>query len=160
MKALRLRALFLAGEQLAAPTFKGCDCSPCGNIILWRMPFKSVQRRGESKEGRRPLLCRFKGGVQGRGNRNPLPWRAFSFCPLSLCTSKEKMDTRQSRLRREKGRSKLLPYGAEKAALRNSKSQKPIPPTPAAKTRSRSSSVGRSRTAPRAAASAARPPAS
>ena len=56
---------------------------------------KPVQRQGGSKEGRSPLLCRFKDGVQGKGNRNPFPWRAFSFCPLSLCTSKEKMDSDQ-----------------------------------------------------------------
>ena len=73
--------------------FRGGGCRPCGNVILWRIICKSVQRQGGSKEGRSPLLCRFKGRVQGRGNRNPLPWRAFSFCPLSLCTSKEKMDT-------------------------------------------------------------------
>ena len=36
-----------------------------------------AQRQGRSKEGRSPLLCRFKDGVQGKGNRNPFPCRAF-----------------------------------------------------------------------------------
>ncbi|MBR0041030.1 MAG: hypothetical protein IJP64_06595, partial [Oscillospiraceae bacterium] len=30
-----------------------------------------------------------------KSESSPL-WRAFSFCPLSLCTSKEKMDTEQT----------------------------------------------------------------
>ncbi len=55
----------------------------------------SASRQGGSKEGRSPLLCRFKDEVQGKGNRNPFPWRAFSFCPFSLCSSKEKMDSDQ-----------------------------------------------------------------
>ena len=44
---------------------------------------------GRFSRGGNPLLNRFKDRVQGKGNRNPFPWRAFSFCPLSLCTSKD-----------------------------------------------------------------------
>ena len=35
------------------------DCRTCGNVLLWRVSLKSAQCRGESKEGRSPLLCRF-----------------------------------------------------------------------------------------------------
>ena len=69
--------------------------APAEKPVRKRRSSLSAPRQGGSMEGRSPLLCRFKEGVQGRGNRNPLPWRAFSFCPLSLCTSKEKMDTNQ-----------------------------------------------------------------
>ena len=103
LKDFGLRTLFLAGAAVAAPVFctrsdhisRGGGCRPCGEGCSETRPKKTAQRQGGSKEGRSPLLCRFKEGVQGRGNRNPLPWRAFSFCPLSLCTSKEKMDTNQ-----------------------------------------------------------------
>ncbi len=40
-----------------------------------------------------PLPFQLGGVLRGKGNRNPFPRRAFSFCPLSLCTGKEKMDT-------------------------------------------------------------------
>ena len=49
------------------------------------------QRRGEV-----PSFADSRVGSRGGERRNPLPERAFSFCPLSLCTSKEKMDTDQA----------------------------------------------------------------
>ena len=48
------------------------------------------QRRGEG-----PFFADSREGSRGGERRNPLPERAFSFCPFSLCTSKEKMDTEQ-----------------------------------------------------------------
>ena len=47
------------------------DCRTCENILLWRVSLESAQRRGGSKEGRSPLLCRFKDGVQGKGEKSP-----------------------------------------------------------------------------------------
>ena len=112
LKDFGLRTLFLAGAAVAAPVFctrsdhisRGGGCRPCEEGCSEMRTRKPVQRQGGSKEGRSPLLCRFKDGVQGKGNRNPFPWRAFSFCPLSLCTSKEKMDSDQPVKRQIAGR--------------------------------------------------------
>ena len=142
--------------------FRGCACSPCGNVILWRIICKSVQRQGGSKEGRSPLLCRFKGGVQGRGNRNPLPWRAFSFCPLSLCTSKEKMDADPPGQNDQRGPPRAAaPTGEDERTGRGGGGASPVPnknmggSSPPRFIRSSAGKIPRRRTGPPARGSAA-----
>jgi hypothetical protein len=51
---------------------------------------------GEIKEGNRarfPSLSLQGWGSRGKGKRNPFPRACFLFFPLSLCTSKEKMES-------------------------------------------------------------------
>ena len=77
---------------------RGGSCRPCEEVCSRAETYQICTPEGRFLRGGNPLLNRFKDGVQGKGNRNPFPWRAFSFCPLSLCTSKEKMDTEQPHL--------------------------------------------------------------